>query len=259
MHIAFIGTGLMGAPMACHLQQAGHQLYLVPNRRPAPEKLLQDGAKICDNLAQAAQQAEIIITIVPDTPDVETILFSENGLAEGLTAGKLFIDMSTISPVQTRLFAKQLAKQKVGYVDAPVSGGDVGAHAASLTIMVGATKADFERAMPILRLMGKTITHIGDVGAGQTCKLANQLIVALGVQAIAEGLLLASKAGVDPAKVREALLGGFASSRILELHGAKMLRRDFEPGFRTSLHHKDLDLVLDTAKNLDLPCLQPQQ
>jgi 2-hydroxy-3-oxopropionate reductase len=201
-----------------------------------------------------AQHADVIITMLPDTPDVEKVLFAENGIVEGLqfqaSSAKIIIDMSSISPLKTRQFAERIVQLGCDYVDAPVSGGDVGAQNATLTIMVGASTAVFEKIKPILGLMGKTVTHVGENGAGQICKVANQIIVSSTIEAVAEALLFASKAGADPEKVRQALLGGFAASRVLEVHGERMIQRRFEPGFRIELHQKDLDIALESASAL---------
>ena len=250
MKIGYIGTGLMGRPMAGHLQRAGFDLMLLPNRTPAPSELVSGGAVVADSAASLAAWADVVMLNVPDTPDVEDLLFRADGIASGANAGLLVIDNSTISPAATRRFAERLAEQGVRFVDAPVSGGDVGARDATLTIMVGGQDEDVGRAMPLLRLLGKTITHIGEVGAGQTCKAANQIVVGVTLAAVAEALVFAGKAGADPVKVREALLGGFAGSRILEKHGQRMLDADFAPGFKTHLHAKDLAIVLDNADEL---------
>jgi 2-hydroxy-3-oxopropionate reductase len=252
MIIGFIGTGIMGRPMAGHLQAGGHSLLLYRHRSPLPEELLARGAVECRSLKEVAERAEVVITMLPDTPDVEQALFWREGLAAGLGAGKTFIDMSSISPMATKDFAGRIRALGCDYLDAPVSGGQVGAQNASLTIMVGAEGASFDRVRPLLALMGKNITRVGGVGDGQTCKVANQIIVALTIEAVAEGLLFAAKAGADPAKVREALMGGFAGSRILEVHGERMIRRTFEPGFRIELHQKDLGLALSGARALGL-------
>lgn len=252
MRIGFVGTGLMGAPMAGHLRAAGHDLVLLPHRAAAPPALIDAGARIATSAAELANASDVVITVVPDTPDVEDLLFRAHGLAAGLREGALFIDMSTISPAATKRFAQRLAEQGVGYVDAPVSGGDIGAREAALTIMVGGSDTDVARAMPLFQLMGKTITHIGLVGTGQTCKAANQIVVGVTLNAVAEALVFAAAAGADPAKVRSALLGGFASSRILDLHGQRMLEDNFEPGFKTHLHAKDLAIVLDQAEEMGL-------
>jgi len=252
MIIGFVGTGIMGRPMAGHLQAGGHQLLLFKHKSPLPEELVAGGAEECATLTELAERSDIVITMLPDTPDVERALFGDKGIAAGLKAGKTLIDMSSISPIATKDFAEKMKATGADYVDAPVSGGEVGAKAASLTIMIGATPEGFERCQPLFALMGKNITHVGGVGDGQTCKVANQIIVALTIEAVAEGLLFASKAGADAAKVREALMGGFASSRILEVHGERMLKRTFDPGFRIALHSKDLDLALSGAKALGL-------
>ena len=247
MKLGFIGLGIMGAPMAGHLLAAGHELH-VCDRRSIPEALAK--ADRCPTAAEVARRADVIIVMVPDTPDVEQVLFAPGGVAEGLSPGKLVIDMSSIGPIETRDFARRIQALGCDYVDAPVSGGEVGAKAATLTIMAGGTEAAFARAKPLFEKMGKNITRVGEAGAGQVCKVANQVIVALTIEAVGEALLLAAKAGVDPAKVREALMGGFASSRILEVHGERMVKRTFNPGFRIELHQKDLNLALGTARRL---------
>jgi 2-hydroxy-3-oxopropionate reductase len=241
----------MGTPMAGHLQAAGHQLYL-NDIKPAPQELVTGGAKVCASGKEVAQNAEIIIVMVPDTPDVEKVLFSANGVAEGLSAGKIVVDMSSIAPIETKEFAKRVEALGCSYLDAPVSGGEVGAKAASLTIMVGGKQEIFDKVKPLFDLMGKNVTLVGGNGDGQTCKVANQIIVALTIEAVGEALLLAAKAGADPAKIRQALMGGFASSRILELHGERMIKRTFDPGFRIELHQKDLNLALSTARKIGL-------
>ena len=248
-NIGFIGLGIMGAPMAHHLVQAGHTLY-VHTRSKVPELIAQTSAKSCASAQEVAQHADIIITMLPDTPDVEKVLFGEHGVAAGLSAGKLVMDMSSISPMATKTFAQRIQALGCDYLDAPVSGGEVGARNASLTIMVGGPESAFERVQPLLALMGKNITLIGGNGDGQTAKVANQIIVALNIEAVAEALVFAAKAGADPAKVRQALMGGFASSRILEVHGERMIKRTFDPGFRIELHQKDLNLALSSARSL---------
>src|SRR5690349_9020337 len=248
MKIGFVGLGIMGRPMAHNLMKGGHELYVYGKRTVPPE--IRDGAAVCDTLKAIAEEAETIIIMVPDTPDVENVLFSADGVASGLAPGKTIIDMSSISPIETKRFAAEIARKGCDYVDAPVSGGEVGAKAASLTIMVGGTQAAFNRAKPLFELMGKNITLVGAVGAGQTTKVANQIIVALTIEAVGEALLFASKAGADPAKVRQALMGGFASSRILEVHGERMVKRTFAHGFRIELHQKDLNLALSTGRQL---------
>ncbi len=253
--IGFIGVGIMGRPMAGHLQKAGHELFLAKHRSPLPKELTDGGAAACGSCKEVAQKSEIIITMVPDTPDVERVLFGPNGIAEGLSKGKTVVDMSSIAPVATKEFAKKINELGCDYLDAPVSGGEVGAKNAALTIMVGGPQATFDKVKPLFELMGKNITLIGDNGAGQTAKVANQIVVALTIEAVSEALVFAAKAGVDPARVRQALLGGFAGSRILEVHGERMIKRTFDPGFRIELHQKDLRLALEGARalNMSLP------
>lgn len=252
MKIGFIGVGIMGRPMAGHLQAAGHDLLLTAHRSPLPAELLEGGAWARPSAAAVAAEADIVILMLPDTPDVEATLFGEGGVAQGLRPGATVVDMSSIDPIATRGFAERIAALGADYVDAPVSGGEVGAKAASLTIMCGAAPEVFERVKPLFDLMGKNITRVGDVGAGQVAKVANQIIVALNIEAVAEALLFASKAGADPGKVREALMGGFAASRVLEVHGQRMIDRAFAPGFRIRLHQKDLSLALASARSLGL-------
>ncbi|MBX9701883.1 MAG: 2-hydroxy-3-oxopropionate reductase [Acetobacteraceae bacterium] len=249
MKIGFIGLGIMGKPMAGHLKAAGHDI-LVPERASLTAESRAAFTVLADAKA-VAQGAEVIILMVPDTPDVEAVLFGANGVAAGLSAGKLVIDMSSISPTATRDFAQRINEQGCDYLDAPVSGGEVGAKGASLTIMVGGPQRAFDRATPLFQAMGKNITLVGEAnGAGQTCKVANQIVVALTIEAVGEALVFASKAGADPAKVRQALMGGLATSRILELHGERMIKRTFAPGFRIRLHQKDLALALAAARDL---------
>jgi 2-hydroxy-3-oxopropionate reductase len=249
--VGFIGLGIMGTPMAANLLAAGHRLFLNTNRQ-VPQPLINQGGIACASAAEVAGKAEIIILMVPDTPNVEAVLFGPDGVAKGLTAGKLVIDMSSISPIETKRFAAAINKLGCDYLDAPVSGGEVGAKAASLTIMVGGPEAAFDRAKPLFEKMGKNITLVGGNGDGQTTKVANQIIVALTIEAVGEALLFASKAGADPAKVRQALMGGFASSRILEVHGERMVKRNFTPGFRIELHQKDLNLALQGARAMGM-------
>ena len=249
MKIGFIGLGIMGRPMAGHLLAGGHELY-VHSRSGVPEALTGAGMVACSNGREVAEKADVIITMVPDTPDVERVLFGPEGIAEGLAPGKTVVDMSSISPAATKHFAQRIEALGCDYLDAPVSGGEVGAKAASLTIMVGGSEQAFEKVKPLLELMGKNVTLVGAVGDGQTTKVANQIIVALTIEAVAEGLLFASKAGADPAKVRQALMGGLATSRILEVHGERMIKRTFDPGFRIELHQKDLNLALQNARAL---------
>ena len=250
--LGFIGLGIMGKPMASHLADSGHTVY-VYNRSPEPLKqLCAKGAQACGSCREVAQKAEIIFIMVPDTPDVEAALFGPDGVADGLKKGAIVVDMSSISPIATKEFAKKLTAKGVEMLDAPVSGGQVGAENATLSIMVGGPVEVFNKVKPYFELMGKNIVHIGDHGDGQTCKVANQIVVALTIEAVAEALLFASKAGANPAKVRSALLGGFAQSRILELHGERMIKRKFDPGFRIRLHQKDLNLALQSARSLGL-------
>jgi len=247
--VGFVGLGIMGKPMAANLMKGGHTVYLYSRSGVAPE-LTAAGGTACASAKEVAQKADFIITMVPDTPDVEKALFGAGGVADGLSGGKVVIDMSSISPFETKAFAERINQLGCEYVDAPVSGGEVGAKNASLTIMVGASERTFEKVKPLFELMGKNITLVGGNGAGQTCKVANQIIVALNIEAVAEALLFASKAGADPAKVRQALMGGFASSRVLEVHGERMIKRTFDPGFRIELHQKDLGLALSNARKL---------
>ncbi|MCW5655333.1 MAG: 2-hydroxy-3-oxopropionate reductase [Hydrogenophaga sp.] len=249
MKIGFIGLGIMGTPMALRLAGAGHDLY-VHTRSQVPEAMLSTGARRCENAAAVAREAEVVFTMVPDTADVEAVLFGQNGVADGLSAGKVVVDMSSISPMATKAFARRINALGCDYLDAPVSGGEVGAKAGTLTIMCGGDAAVFERVQPLLALMGKNITLVGGNGDGQTTKVANQIIVALNIAAVSEALVFASKAGADPAKVRQALMGGFAASRILEVHGERMIQRTFNPGFRIRLHQKDLGLALQGAREI---------
>jgi len=250
MKIGFIGLGIMGRPMASHLLAAGHDLYSCANRSPVPQDLREAGLVSCETPAEVGRQAECVILMLPDTPDVEKVLFGASGLAEGLRSGTVVVDMSSIDPIATRDFAARIEAQGGEYVDAPVSGGEVGARNAALTIMCGGREDVFAKVRPLFDLMGKNITLVGGVGAGQVTKVANQVIVALNIEAVAEALVLASKMGADPARVREALMGGFAASRVLEVHGQRMLDHTFDPGFRIRLHQKDLDLALNGAKRL---------
>jgi 2-hydroxy-3-oxopropionate reductase len=252
MKIGFIGVGIMGRPMAGHLAAAGHELFLVKHRSALPAELLEGGATVCESAADVARAADVVILMLPDTPDVDRALFASDGVAAGLSPGKTVIDMSSIDPIATRSFAGKIAAVHCDYVDAPVSGGEVGAKAASLTIMCGAEEAVFQRVRPLFEKMGRNITLVGGVGAGQITKVANQIIVALNIEAVAEALVFAKKAGADPARVRQALMGGFAASRILEVHGERMIKRTFDPGFRIALHQKDLALALASAKALGM-------
>jgi len=251
MNIGFIGLGVMGRPMAGHLIDAGHQVSL-HRVKEISQSLVDKGGIALDSARAVAKASDVIILMLPDTPDVEAVLFGADGVAEGLSADKLVIDMSSIAPVATKDFARRINALGADYLDAPVSGGELGAKNAALTIMVGGEQAVFHKALPLLQTMGKTITLVGGNGDGQTAKVANQIIVGLTIEAVAEALMFAKQAGADPAKVREALMGGFASSRILEVHGDRMVKRTFDPGFRIRLHRKDLTLAIDAAKALDI-------
>ena len=250
-NIGFIGLGIMGRQMAKNLQAAGHKLF-VHTRSAAPQDLLDGGATNCANGRDVAQKSDIIILMVPDTPNVASVLFDAGGVGEGLAKGKIVVDMSSISPIETKIFAIKINDLGCDYLDAPVSGGEVGAKAATLTIMVGGPEAAFNTVKPLFEKMGKNITHVGGNGDGQTTKVANQIIVALNIEAVAEALLFAAKAGADPAKVRQALMGGFAASKVLEVHGERMVKRTFDPGFRIELHQKDLNLALQGARALGI-------
>ena len=248
MKVGFIGLGIMGKPMAGHLITGGHEAFL--NSRSGVPGELSGKAKACASAKEVAQKADVIFLMLPDTPDVEKVLFGENGVAEGLSKGKVVVDMSSISPIETKRFAKRINDLGCKYLDAPVSGGEVGAKNAALTIMVGGDEETFAKVKPLFELMGKNITLVGGNGDGQTCKVANQIIVGGTIAIVSEALLFASKAGADPAKVRQALMGGFASSKILEVHGERMIKRTFDPGFRIQLHLKDLSLALTGARSL---------
>ncbi|MEY3356721.1 MAG: hypothetical protein RJB53_1365 [Pseudomonadota bacterium] len=249
LNLGFIGLGIMGAPMCGHLIAGGHKMF-VTTRSKVPETIAQTGATVCKSAHEVASRADIIFLMVPDTPDVERVLFGDQGVASGLTQGKVVVDMSSISPIATKEYAKKINALGGEYLDAPVSGGEVGAKNAALTIMVGGSDTTFDRVKPLFELMGKNITLVGGNGDGQTAKVANQIIVALNIEAVSEALLFAAKAGADPAKVRQALMGGFAASRILEVHGERMINRTFNPGFRIELHQKDLNLALASARAL---------
>ena len=249
LKIGFVGLGIMGTPMAGHLIAAGHQLFVFTLGK-MPETISGTRATQCITARGVAERADIVFLMVPDTPDVEVALFGETGVASGLTKGKVVVDMSSISPLATKTFAQKITALGCDYLDAPVSGGEVGAKNATLSIMVGGPDAAFERVRPLFELMGKNITLVGSNGDGQTAKVANQIIVALTIEAVGEALLFASRAGADPARVRQALMGGFASSKILEVHGERMIKRTFDPGFRIELHQKDLNLALASARAL---------
>jgi 2-hydroxy-3-oxopropionate reductase len=249
LNIGFVGLGIMGTPMAGHLLAAGHTLFVYTLGK-MPQAVAESRATQCTSASGVAQRADIVFIMVPDTPDVENALFAETGIAAGLTAGKVVVDMSSISPIATKEFARKINALGCEYLDAPVSGGEVGAKNATLSIMVGGKPEVFARIKPLFERMGKNITLVGGNGDGQTAKVANQIIVALNIEAVAEALVFAARAGADPAKVREALMGGFAASRILEVHGERMIKRTFDPGFRIELHQKDLNLALSSARAL---------
>lgn len=251
MKLGFIGLGIMGTPMAINLAKAGHSLH-VTTIGPVAQELLTLGAVNAESARQVTENSDIIFIMVPDTPQVEEVLFGDNGCAKAALKGKTIVDMSSISPIETKRFARQVNELGGDYLDAPVSGGEIGAREGTLSIMVGGEQAVFDRVKPLFELMGKNITLVGGNGDGQTCKVANQIIVALNIEAVSEALVFASKAGADPARVRQALMGGFASSRILEVHGERMIKRTFNPGFKIALHQKDLNLALQSAKALSL-------
>ena len=250
--LGFIGLGIMGKPMSGHLLEAGHTVYVYDVVPESVKEMVSKEAVGCGGGKEVAEKCNIVFTMVPDTPDVEAVLFGKAGVAEGIKSGAIVVDMSSISPIATREFARKLEKLGVKMLDAPVSGGQVGAENATLSIMVGGRPEVFEQIRPYFELMGKNVVHIGSNGDGQTCKVANQIVVGLTIEAVSEALLFASKAGADPAKVRQALLGGFAQSRILDLHGGRMIERKFAPGFRIQHQQKDLNLALQSARSLGL-------
>jgi len=257
--IGFIGLGIMGQPMARNLLKAGYPLVVHNRSRAAVEALAAEGAQTAMSSKEVAEQSDIVITMLPDSPDVEQVVLGPDGVAEGIRAGSLFVDMSTIAPGTARKVYETLQAKKVESLDAPVSGGEVGAKGATLSIMVGGTEAAFQRAMPVFEVMGKNIVLIGGPGAGQVTKACNQIVVGITIQAVSEALIMARKSGVDPAKVREALLGGFAQSRILDLHGQRIIDRTFQPGFRVRLHRKDLAIALQTGREVSLPLMLTSQ
>ncbi len=250
--IGFIGLGIMGKPMAKHLMNAGYSLFVLSKSNAASE-LKDAGATLCDTPKVLASHADVVITMLPDSPEVEAVVLGSNGVADGLNKGSLFIDMSTIAPATSLSMFTRFQEKGIEALDAPVSGGQAGAEGATLSIMVGGNDKAFERALPIFEKMGKNIVHIGNPGAGQTTKACNQIVVGLTIQAVAEALTLAKKSGVDVAKVRTALLGGFAQSKILDLHGQRILDRNFKPGFKIKLHRKDMNIALQTARDLSVP------
>lgn len=253
--VGFIGLGIMGKPMALNVLKAGFPLVVHNRSRGAVEELVAAGAEDGGSPKGVAQRAEIVLTCLPDSPDVQAVMEGPNGVFEGISPGKVIVDMSTISPVVARELAGKAEKLGAEMLDAPVSGGEVGARQGTLSIMVGGKPEVFERVLPVFQAMGRNIVHIGEAGAGQVAKACNQIIVALTIEAIGEAFVLAAKAGVDPARVREALLGGFAQSRILEVHGQRILDRNFLPGFKTRLHYKDLKIALDTGRAYGVPLL----
>lgn len=250
--IGFIGLGIMGNPMARHLMKAGHQIYILASSAVADE-MKSKGAVTMNNAGDLAEQVDVVITMLPDSPEVETIVLGDHGVITGLKKGALFIDMSTIAPATSVKIFDAFQQKGIEALDAPVSGGQAGAEGATLSIMVGGNEDAFKRALPIFEKMGKNIVHIGKAGSGQTTKACNQIVVGMTIQAVAEALTLAKKSGVDVAKVRAALLGGFAQSKILDLHGQRVLDRNFKPGFKVKLHRKDMNIALQTAKNLSVP------
>ncbi|MGA7596171.1 MAG: 2-hydroxy-3-oxopropionate reductase [Gallionella sp.] len=250
MNIGFIGPGIMGGPMARNLMKGGHKLWIYARRPEAMKTLEAAGATACSSAAEVAKHADVTFLIVSDTPDVESVIFGENGIAKGARSGSVVVDMSTISPTATKVFAERLAKQGVEMLDAPVSGGEAGAINATLSIMVGGKVPVFERVKPLFELMGKNIVRVGENGAGQVAKACNQIVVAVTIEAVAEALTFAQKNGADATKVREALMGGFAGSKVMEVHGKRMLDNDFKPGFKVGLHQKDMRIVMETAHQL---------
>jgi 2-hydroxy-3-oxopropionate reductase len=257
--IGFIGLGIMGKPMARNLLKAGYPLVVHNRSRTAVEELSKEGAQAAGSSKEVAERAEVLITMLPDSPDVELVYAGEQGIFAGAKPGMLLIDMSSISPVVARKLAEEAEKRGLDMIDAPVSGGEAGAISAALSIMIGGKANAVERAMPIFQALGKNIVHIGDTGAGQVTKAANQMVVGTTIAIVSEALVLAAKAGVDPAKVRQALLGGFAQSKILEAHGQKMLERNFKPGFRIRLHEKDMKIALSTGSEYGVPLIVTSQ
>jgi len=250
--IGFIGVGIMGKPMARNLINAGYQLVVHDVNRGAVQELVSNGAGEAFSPKEASESADAIITMLPDDDIVEQVATGKDGAVEGMNRGAILVDMSTISPTTARSIAEKLEINGMEMLDAPVSGGDIGAIEGTLSIMVGGKKEIFDRVLPVLQKMGKNINYVGDHGAGQVAKASNQIIVALTIEAVAEALIFAKKSGVDPEKVRNALLGGFAHSRVLELHGQRMLERNFEPGGKVRLHKKDIEIVMSVAKELGM-------
>ncbi|BAU12209.1 2-hydroxy-3-oxopropionate reductase [Leptolyngbya sp. NIES-3755] len=257
--IGFIGLGIMGKPMVQNLLKAGYSVTVFNRSTTAIDELATQGAIPATSPKQVAEQSDVVITCLPDSPDVESVVLGENGVLSGARSGMLLIDMSTIAPATSKKIYSELQKHDIQSLDAPVSGGDIGAQQGTLSIMVGGEKSAFDRALPVLQAMGKNIVHIGEAGAGQVTKACNQIVVAMTVQAVAEALTLAKKSGVDPAKVRDALLGGFAQSRVLEVHGQRILDGTFQPGFKVDLHRKDMNIVLQTGREVGVPLLGSSQ
>jgi 2-hydroxy-3-oxopropionate reductase len=253
--IGFIGLGIMGKPMARNLLKAGHVLIIHNRSRAAVDELTREGARPMNNAKDVAEHSDIVVTVLPDSPDVELVYAGAQGIFAGAKSGSLLVDMSSISPLVARKLAAAAERRGCDMLDAPVSGGEAGAIGATLSIMIGGKASAVERAMPLFQTLGKNIVHIGDAGAGQITKAANQMVVGATIAIVAEALVLAKKAGVDPAKVRQALLGGFAQSKILEAHGQKMLERNFNPGFRIRLHEKDMKIALATGSEYGVPLM----
>ncbi len=252
LKLGFIGLGIMGRPMALNLLKGGHELSVYARRAQSAKPLIDAGARGCASPSEVAAASDVTFLMVSDTPDVEQVILGEHGVLGGARAGSAVVDMSSISPIATRVIARTLSQKGVDMLDAPVSGGETGAIDGTLSIMAGGKEAVFRRVLPLFQLMGRNIVHVGDHGAGQTAKVCNQVVVAVTITAVSEALILASKAGVDPARVRQALLGGFAGSRILDVHGQRMIDHDFKPGFKTRLHQKDMHIALDTAHELGI-------
>lgn len=252
MKVGFVGLGIMGRPQALNIRKAGYELAVWARRRQSMQPLLDAGAVGCASPKEAAAVSDVTIVMVADTPDVEQVILGPDGIIEGAKPGSVVVDMSTISPLVTREIARKLGEKNIEMLDAPVSGGDIGAIDGTLSIMVGGKPEVFARVKPLFECMGKNIVHIGANGAGQVAKACNQIIAAVTLEAVAEALTLARRNGADPARVREAMLGGFAWSKVLEVHGRRIVERDFKPGFKARLHRKDLKIVTDTAAHLGL-------
>ncbi len=257
--IGFIGLGIMGRPMARNLLKDGRALVVHNRSRGAMEELALEGATSASSPKEVAAKSDVVITMLPDSPDVEQVVLGPGGVLEGIRPGMLFIDMSTVAPATARRIHELLLAKGVESLDAPVSGGEIGAREGTLSIMVGGSATAYQRALPLFQVLGRNIVHIGEAGAGQVTKACNQIVVALTIQAISEALILAAKAGVDPSRVREALLGGFAQSRILEVHGKRILERNYQPGFKIKLHRKDLAIALQTGRELSMPLFATAQ